>query len=1010
VTLGDPLNQPGGRRRLPEASRSVLLASVLAACGAARVADVVGAPARPTPPEPAATVAPVVAAHWAVRYAPGELSTSVIVDGDRRISVGPRGERWLTSRGGRTPAAVPLPEQVLAVVVRADEVEFVGASGTVYPAPLADPLTSAITPRSPPRPLAHVVTGKVAILGVAGADVVRTVDGGKTWTTRPTGAAPRVVDSIALCSRGVGAMLLSPQWSLVSDDDGATWSHIPAPPEGIGAVRVAGDRVVAEPPVLSAEGAELSAAPLRWTATRLPDDSSQSTPAPAEPRFEYGPLGGRGALAGRRWLELISDETPAKLWAEDLEEKAPPVVVRTMPECEQYGPASVGASPDGGAVVVACAAAGSKGDVDLFRSRNGGQDWTSDGHVFATEDELHVAVANGGWTLIAGACARTRSCPLATAIGDERGYGDTSLEGDAGADARVRLTTVAFSGMDAVALAAIDEEAGYAPNAVFWSSDLGRHFRPGLRVDPVASDFVVGSSLGADAAFVPQLTGSIVRAPPGGAGPWTLQPVAHGLPGLPTQFSLSGAHGLATLPGRLFETTDGARTWTEIARVPLGPADYVHCGTEACIVGATLRRIGWSDAPAPSVPIASGFVPDPPPVPWSARPLATCRLSGAAQLTLAGASAFEYPPLRVDPVFDQDGPWRAIVPVQAGAEVTLTAVGVERRGKGTTVASLKLATVQRGAEALSADVSGAGTIVAVFPFKCPSCEVIMYRPQDPIRLAWTTARDPRTVRQATVKIASEEPAGEIAVSVLDGGEALVSFFAGPEGLDGEALVVDGGRVKARYAAPASRLVSVGGKPVAASASWRDERVVLRSLAGRNVRAVWRAPHWIGATWLGPPFGLASDGALPVVWMESADGVFLAPVQKLEPEPSTVVALDPASFAEALVPCGVATRSAARVQVHASSETQVLLEGDGGPVALGVTGEVLRVARDGRACVSVLAAREVHAVQGVPVPVTDVAAVYPDDMEHGVLSRTFVDGRMEMLPLSCKPMKPAATGH
>jgi hypothetical protein len=320
---------------------------------------------------------------------------------------------------------------------------------------------------------------------------------------------------------------------------------------------------------------------------------------------------------------------------------------------------------------------------------------------------------------------------------------------------------------------------------------------------------------------------------------------------------------------------------------------------------------------------------------------------------------------------------------------------------------VKLATVHHGTEASVADISRAGAIVAVFPFKCSSCEGIVYHPGDPVRVAWTTAQDPRTVRQAAVKLASGENECLISVRVLDGGEALVSISTGSDdGGAGETLVVDGGRVKARYGTPASRILSVEGKPVAASMGWQDDLVVLRSLADRNARAAWRAPHWSGATWLGPPFGLESDGAVPVVWAESSGGVFLAPVQRLEPEPSAVVAIDTAPLVEALAPCRAATRSAARVHLRLPPTSQVLLEGDKEAVAMGVTGEVLRAGRDGRACVSVLAAREVHSVQGVPVPVTDVAAVYPDDMQHGVLSRTYAGGAMELLPLSCRAIHPA----
>jgi hypothetical protein len=35
-------------------------------------------------------------------------------------------------------------------------------------------------------------------------------------------------------------------------------------------------------------------------------------------------------------------------------------------------------------------------------------------------------------------------------------------------------------------------------------------------------------------------------------------------------------------------------------------------------------------------------------------------------------------------------------------------------------------------------------------------------------------------------------------------------------------------------------------------------------------------------------------------------------------------------------------------------------------------------------------------------VTDLAAIYPDDLAYGVLARTFVRGRMELLPLSQAP--------
>lgn len=261
-------------------SRALLLPTALAlaaSCGgdpSPRAAKAPGAPVAPA-------VAPDPPAAWALRYRRANMVV-VRLDGGKRLEVGEHGERWLVTPHGRERASTFFPSPIAAGVVASDgEIAFATSDGTIFPVASANPLGPIGAPRKPPRELVQLVIGKRAILARAGRDVVRSIDAGRTWAPVDIGGAPRSLRAIALARDGTGALLQIPQRTLVTDDDGATWTHVPPPPHGVSGLEIDDDGGLVLAVTSRGERTmQVAASPPRWI-PRRPDSSSTSTDAAA---------------------------------------------------------------------------------------------------------------------------------------------------------------------------------------------------------------------------------------------------------------------------------------------------------------------------------------------------------------------------------------------------------------------------------------------------------------------------------------------------------------------------------------------------------------------------------------------------------------------------------------------------------------------------------------------------------------------------------------------------------
>jgi photosystem II stability/assembly factor-like uncharacterized protein len=960
------------RHRLAAAS----LHFVLAACGAEPALS----PAAPTPsvaPPIEASVAPS-SAFWTLRHA-ATATTATIDLGDGRLEVDPSGERWIVAGQRITAAATFLPERVTHAVRVGEAIVFVTDASTAYPVSASDPLGPIGDPARPPRALAHVSTGKSSILGIDGREVIRSVDGGHAWSpVALDGAPPRIPGSIAMSPDGTGAIVTFPQRSFATTDDGASWTHVAPPPGGLEDVRTEAGHVVA----YSGEqrAAQLRTEPLRWD-TKM-DPSSPGGLVQPEPALQYRD----GAFAGLRWLEVVttptgSGDTQEVLWEEDLTQQRLARRLASLPMCRPG--ATVGASPNGQIVVVACTTS-TPGEVIVLRSIDGGGTMRRDGAFRSRGAPAQVAVATDGTTAFLGVTASLDDrAPLDGAIGSAGNYaGITATDGAA----KVAVTLVAFAASTVVALGT--EEGGDAVVALV-SHDAGHSWQ-------VTQRFADGSSVASLSAegdeVVAQLwSGPLLLSSDGGIT-WRSQQPPDAI-----AMAMVGRHGLAVSSGGLIETDDGARTWSPVARPMLSTEPALRCGLQACIVTEWARRIGWgaTSAQAPS-PTAS-------PAPTTtAAPIAPaairCRASGEAH---HGYAAAWTPFLAARDglrwshvVFDRvSGGPRLSPPEGVGlVEQVMTARGPRRD-----VRPLLKLTGER--LQLDTRLTTEGVAVVDYP-GADYLESIVYTGKGPVRAAWVSNHDPGTVKRVSFDPRADGvTGGGVQTRALDDGSLLVSFSGSAKN-----FVLGTKGVKRSFVADAWNVVHVGARALSVA-----NNLLLRDIDAPDTFAAWTLDDKDSGDWAaiclggcGPELdathGIAAIGGRLIAWTTRPDAVLLAPVEVGEAEPTSVAVADVSRVLDrpvALRACTASSRHGVRVVVAPPPGLRVAIEAEGdAPLELDVKRVVLDAALDGSSCVRALfAAEHGDTLAGF------TAAIFPDDLPHATLFHSFTRDDYDQ-PLAC----------
>ena len=908
----------------------------------------------PAPP-PRAKVAPEAIApepppSWAFRHRENMLGLTL--DDGRRVEVGEHGERWLLTSRGRERATSFVPAPILGVArANGDEIGFTTKDGTVYPVKASDPLGPLGEPRKPPRELSQIAFGAYAMVARAGRDLVRSADLGRTWTPVDIGGAPRVLAALALARDGTGALLQLPQRTLVTDDDGLTWTHPAAPPHGVSEVKSEDDRsrVVAHASNGQAS-MQVAGKPPRWIPRRpSPAPATNGAHPPSEPVLAYADAWttGAGALAGTSWLEMAGTETGPELWLEDLTGVAPSRRIRAFPECADA--TRVGASADGRVVGVVCRKSPRSLERLVFRSIDGGRKWEQLPPLVSDASALFLGVRVFGEQLIVvGACAPDRAspCPLQAAIGSGAAWSNLALHAKVDKQLRLDEVTVHADGFVGMAY----DDSGDTAFAIVSRGDAV------TEVTKTFDDLRGVEQLSSDGKVLVLKSGN--RETPlhlshDGGRTWTAKTLPVELDDWES-VSFAGARGLAMTPTDLFESIDAGTTWSRIETPPLPGPPQIRCGARACLIDDTVRRIGWSTMATGARPKAAATGPRTIAItdPGGGEPLLTCTpVPGGKTDTLQGSI---------------DAP---LVDLAGGAQASFLVYGAEGvkvvrdRGGAREVLGPIKRTPPLGFQVVS---EADGAVFAEFPGECAlNCHGFLYSSTGPIVVSWLPASG-GPVRRLSFTPDDKMLRQPIDARVTADGGVIVAVAE-----DAYVFDANGKRTK-KVRGHAWDVVTIDKK------TYSTIGAITFLEIGAGPAASSSAPR----TWVFEPF--ASEGGhitrargQAFAWTQVKSDAFLVKLDKLEEEPSTVIGIDVEKLltTKPLGLCTAKTRGELRVPITfdpPSPSFRVAIADPAQASSLAVSEVVLRSNAEGKACVSGVVALSSNRQHGVMVDVSDLA--------------------------------------
>jgi len=881
------------------------------------------------------------------------------LEGGNRVEVGDHGERWLVTSRGRRLANGFVPEPIIGVVASSSgEIGFATRDGTVYPVKAADPLGPVGEPRRPPRALTKIAFGAHAMIARAGRDLVRSSDVGRTWTPVDIGGAPRVLESIALARDGTGALLQLPQRTLVTDDDGLTWSHATSPPHGVSEVKSEDDRARVVAYSISAQTTmQVAGKPPRWIPPRPSPPPSPSSVAANEPVLGYlsAWTTGEGVMAGTSWLEVTGSETGPELWIEDLTGVAPNRRLAAFAGCGDLP--RVAASPDGHLLGVTCRKSPRSHERLVFRSVDAGAHWQTLPPVVGSASAFALGIhVVGDHLIVKGACAvdhaSANDCPLLAA--SSTGGAWTNLPLATKLPKQLRLEDVAANatGTGFVGVAYDDDgDIVYAISApTLDRSEVTRTFDALGGVEQLSWDGTVVVLQGSSAAtplFLSRDAGIT----------WSAQPFGHDLDDR-EGVSFAGARGLAITPTDVLESLDAGATWSKIDAPPLPGPHGVRCGPRGCLLDDTLRRIGWSATAkaarprGPSNERKTIAISDP----GAVNPLFTCARNGKS-------TAFQG---TIDsPLVDLPGGVNAsFLLYQSDGVKILRERGGAREVLGPVKHSQPLGfQVVQEAE---------GAAFAEFPGECAlDCHGFLYSSTGPIAVSWLPSSggpirrvsftpDHKMLREPI----DAAPTADGGVIVAVAGDAYVFDASGKRtkkvrGHAWDVVSID----KKTYSATGALTLLENGATTPAT-TWVFEPFA--SERAHVVRARGHSYAWMQAK----TDACATFGSACLVSHEA----FLVKLDKIEEEPSTVIGIDAEKLlATTPLPlCTAKTRGELRIPItfDPPSPFRVALPDPSEPTMLAITDVVLRSNTEGKACVSGLVARSANRREGVMIDVAD----------------------------------------
>lgn len=869
------------------------------------------------------------------------------LEGGNRVEVGDHGERWLATPRGRQLANGFVPEPIIGVVASSTgEIGFATRDGTIYPVKASDPLGPVGEPRKPPRALTKIAFGAHAMVASAGRDLVRSSDVGRTWTPVDIGGAPRVLESIALARDGTGALLQLPQRTLVTDDDGLTWTHATAPPHGVSEVKSEDDRARVVAYSISAQTTmQVAGKPARWIPPRSTPPSTASTVNEPVLGYLQAWTTGEGVMAGTSWLEVTGSETGPELWIEDLAGVAPNRRIAAFAECSDI--ARVAASPDGRLLGVTCRKSPRSLERLVFRSVDAGEHWTKLPPVTADTGALFLGIkVVGEHLVVTGACATDRAleCPLQAT--SSSGGTWTNLPLDAKPKKPLRLDEVAANPAGAGFVGMAYDDSGDVVYAIAAASldrvVVTRTFEDLRGVEQLSWDGTVAvlqSGSPEAPLYVSRDAGQT----------WSGQPFLSELDDR-EGVSFAGARGLAITPTGVLESLDAGVTWSRLDAPPLPGAHGVRCARRGCLLDETLRRLGWSARSATSMQAAPRgasnerktiTIADPVP-----ETLFTCAQTAKSD-ALAGTI---------------DSP---LVDLPNGVNASFLLYGTD---------GVRLARERGGVRELSGPIKHSpplgfqvvsepeGASFAEFPGECAlNCHGFLYSSTGPIVVSWLPATGGPLRRVSFMPDAKmlREPLD--ATPTADGGVIVA--------VAGDAYVFDpNGKRTNKVRGHAWDVVTIDKKPYSTMGA-----ITLIE----NGASPAPSP---ATTWVFEPF--ASERAHVVrargqayAWTQAKNEAFLVKLDKIEEEPSTVIGIDADKLlgTKPFPLCAAKTRGELRIPLTFDPpfpSLRIALPGPSEAWMLPLTDVVLRATSEGKACVSGVVARSADRQKGVMIDVAD----------------------------------------
>jgi hypothetical protein len=607
---------------------------------------------------------------------PARMNVRAALPNGQQLLAGSRGERWLFDpAANRLEAAVPAPEDLVAILTDTTGRWFVGRSGTSYRA--LTPLGPFVDAVQPIQPLARVSGGGDLLLAV-GRDrkLQRSNDGGRTWNS--AGPPEITFVDVAVDHEGRALALATPEALFESTDKGVSFRKLGVPPRGTSGVApdVTGAFIRVSDLLSELRWVPGAAEPLQ------PGVPPRTDPRPAHARPPLGPdagaiAGGRAVLGADRYLELSLVDEQARRY--ELVSGRLGTQLEARPFSALDGCRSVRLAAFAGYAYVACFRSGPavSQPFELYASENGGGSFARvEPTGYAKVADFRMAAGAGGALLVTGVCPPSAESPGCAPAGiltrrripaapqaapsssagtppprkaSSRSYEFAVSAAPSLVDSALDLA-FDISGRTAFALGTSSKSSGFA---LFVSADQGRSFE----VRELADSSGEGSSADSDAGLLTPAADGTMSLVLGlrRAGPSLIVLDAQGhvvRSASPPERALVGAAGLSAIAvgvesSSVWESLDGGASWKQAGKLPAalcpGDADCdvpVRCAASGCVIADELSRVGWGANPDAELDSAgpleassdAGFE-------RSLRTPIACTLAATGWVTLSGVRA-----------------------------------------------------------------------------------------------------------------------------------------------------------------------------------------------------------------------------------------------------------------------------------------------------------------------------------------------------------------------------------